>query len=156
MCGDYTIDLFKIKTKNHFNDYFHELVINGFFLKTTLPTRINHLSDHQIIFTYIKKLSYIEKVPIFITIEKNNAASVQNFIREMETLIVYDELSKSIDSNREHNYEVLLKSIKNVKGKCLPKKVVNYNKKKRKKSKWMISALLKSINIKNQLYKKVD
>ena len=35
-----------------------------------------------------------------------------------------------------------------------PKKVVKYNKKKHKKSKWMTSALLKSINIKNQLYKK--
>ena len=34
------------------------------------------------------------------------------------------------------------------------KKVVKYNKKKHKKSKWMTSALLKSINIKNQLYKK--
>ena len=82
--------------KNHFNDYFDELVTNGFFLKFTLPTRIgerssslidniftndteeketagillNYLSDHQIIFTYIEKLSYIEKVPKFITIEK--------------------------------------------------------------------------------------
>ena len=106
MCGDYNIDLLKIKTKNHFNDYFDELVTNGFFLKITLPTRIgdrssslidniftndteeketsgillNHLSDHQIIFTYIEKLSNIEKVPKFVTIEKNNAASIQNFI----------------------------------------------------------------------------
>ena len=36
-----------------------------------------------------------------------------------------------------------------VKDKCLPKKVVKYN----KKSKWMTSAFLKSINTKNQLYK---
>ena len=74
----------------------------------------------------------------------------------MQTLNVYDELNKSIDSNPEHNYEVLLKSIKDVKDKCLQKKVLNitktgvkYNKKKHKKSKWMTSALLKSINIKN-------
>ena len=82
LCGDYNIDLLKIKMKNHFNDYFDELVTNGFFPKITLPTRIgerssslidniftndteeketagillNHLSDHQIIFTYIEKL----------------------------------------------------------------------------------------------------
>ena len=72
----------------------------------------------------------------------------------MQTLNVYDELNKSIDSNPDHNYEVLLKSIKDVKDKCLPKKVVKYNKKKHKKSKWMTFALLKSINIKQQLYKK--
>ena len=32
---------------------------------------------------HIEKLSYIEKVPKFIAIETNNAASNQNFIREM-------------------------------------------------------------------------
>ena len=86
------------------------------FLKNTLPTRIgerssslsdniftndteeketagillDHLSDHQIIFTYIEKLSYIEKAPKFITIETNHAASIQNFICEMKTLNIYD------------------------------------------------------------------
>ena len=141
MCGDYNIDLLKIKTKNHFTDYFDELVTKGFFPKITLPTRIgerssslidnivtndteekettgillNHLSDHQIIFTYIEKLSYIEKVPKFITIEKNNTASIQNFICEMKTLNKYDKLNKSIDSNPEENYEIFLKSIKDVK-----------------------------------------
>ena len=92
----YNIDLLNIKIKNHFNNYFEELVTNVFFPKITLPTRIgersrnlidniftndteekeaagillNHLADHQIIFTYIEKLSYIEKLPKFITIEK--------------------------------------------------------------------------------------
>ena len=33
LCGDYNIDLLKIKIKNHFNNYFEELVTNGFFLK---------------------------------------------------------------------------------------------------------------------------
>ena len=36
---------------------------------------------------------------------------------------------------------------------CLNKKVVKHNKKKHKKSKWMTSALLKSINTINQLYR---
>ena len=75
----------------------------------------------------------MEKVPKFITIEKNNAASIQNFICEMKTLNIYDKLNKSIDSNPEVNYEIFLKSIKDVKNKCLPKKVVKYNKKKHKK-----------------------
>ena len=164
--------------KNHFNDYFDELVTNGFFPKITVPTRmgerssslidnifpndteeketagilLNHLSDHQIIFTNIEKLSYIEKVPKFITIETNNVASIQNFICEMKTLNIYDKLNKSIDRKPEENYEAFVKSIKDVKNKCLPKKVVKYNIKKHKKCKWMTSALLKSINTKNQLY----
>ena len=82
--------------KNHLNNYFEELVTNGFFPKITLPTRIserssslidniftndseeketagillNHLSDHQIIFTYIEKLSYIEKLPNLLQLKK--------------------------------------------------------------------------------------
>ena len=71
----------------------------------------------------------------------------------MDALNIYDELNQSIDCNPEENYEVFLKLIKDVKDKCLPKKVVKYNKKKLKKSKWMTSALLKSINTKNQLHK---
>ena len=68
--------------KNHFNNYFEELVTNAFFPKITLPTRIserssslidniftndseeketagillNLLSDHHIIFTYIERI----------------------------------------------------------------------------------------------------
>ena len=71
----------------------------------------------------------------------------------MDALNICDELNQSIDGNPEENYKVFLKLIKDVKDNCLPKKVVKYNKKKHKKSKWMTSALLKSINTKNQLYK---
>ena len=150
-----------------------------FFPKITLPTRIserscslidniltsdseeketagillNHLLENQIIFTYIEKISYIEKLPKFITIVTNNATSVQNFIKEMDALNICDELNQSIDGNQEENYEVFLKLIKDVKDKCLPKNVEKYNKKKHKKSKWITSTLLKSINTKNQLHK---
>ena len=88
-------------TTNYFNNYFDELVTNGFVPNITLPTTIgerscslidnifftndteeretaaillNHLSGHQIIFTYTEKLFYIAKVPKFITIKNNNAA----------------------------------------------------------------------------------
>ena len=71
----------------------------------------------------------------------------------MDALNICDELIQSIDGNPEENYEVFLKLIKDVNDKCLPKKVVKYNKKKYQKSKWMKSALLKSINTKSQLYK---
>ena len=45
LCGDYNIDLLKIKMKNHFNNYFEELVTNVFFPKITLPTRISERSS---------------------------------------------------------------------------------------------------------------
>ena len=85
ICGDYSIDLLKIKTNKHFNDFFDNLISVGFFPKITLPTRfteqsstlidnvlsnnieereisgilLNHISDHQFLFTYIEKLLII-------------------------------------------------------------------------------------------------
>ena len=61
--------------------------------------------------------------------QKNNAASIQKFLCEMQTLNVYDELNESMDSSPEHNFEIFLKSIKDVKN---VSKVARYNKKKHK------------------------
>ena len=45
ICGDYNIDLLKIKTNKHFNDFFDNLISVGFFPKITLPTRFTEQSS---------------------------------------------------------------------------------------------------------------
>ena len=98
VCGDYNIDLLKVKINKHYCSYFDEIISNVFFPKITLPTRIadhsstlidntftnnidetgksgillNNTSDHQIIFTYIESMSYIMEVPKYIEIERND------------------------------------------------------------------------------------
>ena len=179
ICGDYNIDLLKIKTNKHFNDFFDNLISFGFFPKITLPTRfteqsstlidnvfsnnieereisgilLNHISDHQFLFTYIEKLSYIEKVPKFVDIEKTDANSLENFIQELNDMNIYDQLLKPIDSCPHENYEIFMKLIQNAKNLHFPKKTVKFNKKKHKKSKWMTYGILNSINKKDRLYK---
>ena len=56
----------------------HKIFTNDIKEKETDGILLNHLSDHQTTYTYIEKLSYIEKVPKFIIIENNYAASIQN------------------------------------------------------------------------------
>ena len=77
ICGDFNINLLKINTKPHYNNFFKNMLSAGFFPKITLPTRIcdtsstlidniysndlksndisgifvSHISDHQAIFT---------------------------------------------------------------------------------------------------------
>ena len=69
LCGDFDINLLKIYTKPHYNNFFENMLSAGFFPKITLPTRIDniysndlksndisgifvsHISDHQAIFT---------------------------------------------------------------------------------------------------------
>ena len=80
VCGDYNIDLLKVKRNKHYCEYFDEIISQGFIPKITLPTRIsehsstlidniftsnideressgillNQISDHQMVFTLIE------------------------------------------------------------------------------------------------------
>ena len=45
VCGDYNIDLLKVKTNNHYCEYFDEVVSQGFIPRITLPTRISEQSS---------------------------------------------------------------------------------------------------------------
>ena len=130
VCGDYNIDLLKVKTNKHYCEYFDEVISQGFILKITLPTRIselsstlidniytsnideretressgillNHISDHQMVFTIIENWSYVIRVPKFNEIKKNDPQSIQNFVDELEELNIYDKLQKSVNSDPE-------------------------------------------------------
>ena len=179
ICGDYNIDLLKIKTNKHFNEFFDNLITTGFFPKITLPTRfteqsstlidnvfsnnieeretsgilLNHISDHQLLFTYIEKLSYIERVPKYIDVEKADTISIAKFVKELNDGNIYDQLLKPIDSNPHENYDTFMKIIQQAKDTHLPRKTVKFKKKKHKKSKWMTYGILNSINKKDKLYK---
>ena len=109
ICGDYNIDLLKLKVNPRFGEFFDHVISSGFTPRITLPTRfsdqsaslidnvfstnieekevsgilLNHISGHQLLFTYIENLSYIEKVPKFINIQKTDPLSVDNFINEL-------------------------------------------------------------------------
>ena len=110
ICGDYNIDLVNVKINPRFGEFFEPIISSGFFLKITLPTRftdqsatliddvfstnieekeisdilLNHISDHQLLFTCIENVSYIEKVRKFINIQKAGPVSVDNFINELK------------------------------------------------------------------------
>ena len=45
VCGDYNIDLLKLKKNKHYCEYFDEIISLGFIPKITLPTRISKNSS---------------------------------------------------------------------------------------------------------------
>ena len=114
---------------------------------------LNHISDHQLLFTYIEKLSYIERVPKYIDVEKADTISIAKFVKELNDGNIYDQLLKPIDSNPHENYDIFMKIIQQAKDTHLPRKTVKFEKKKHKKSKWMTYGILNSINKKDKLYK---
>ena len=159
---------------HRFDKLFDHIIYSGFFPKITLPTRfflidnvvstsieekevsgilLNHVSDHQLLFTFIENLTYIEKVPKFINIQKTDPLSVDNFINELREQHIYDRMHQPLDSNPNDNYEIFITPFQLAKNKHLPMKSVRYQKRKHKKSKWMTTGILNSMNTKDGLYK---
>ena len=161
VCDDYNIDLLKVKTNNHYCEYFDEVVSQGFIPRITLPTRIseqsstlidniytnnideressgillNQISDHRMIFTLIENFSYVTQAPKFVEIQTNDPESIQNFVNELDELNIYNHLQTAIDSSPDVNYHTILELLSTVKDKHLPKKMVKFNRKKHKKAK---------------------
>ena len=113
ICGDYNINLLAINEKGHFNNFLDSVIAKVFFPRITLPSRLQNEShtlidnifsdtieenstsesgilsnqtghtDHQAKFTYYGNISYMETSEKYITIEKLDDISLQNFIDEL-------------------------------------------------------------------------
>ena len=116
---------------------------------------LNQISDHQMVFTILENLSYVIRVHKFMEIEKNDHRSIQNFVNELEELNIYDKLKTTVNSDPEENYDIMLKLLATAKEKYLPREMVKFDKRNHTKAKWMTNGLLKSINTKDKLYKKL-
>ena len=128
------IDLLKVKINPRFGEFFDQIISSEFFPKLTLPTRfsdqsatlidnvfctnieekevygilLNHISDHQLLFTFIENLSCIEKVSKSITIQKSDPHSVDNFINELRAQNIYDRMHQPLDTNPNDKYEIFI------------------------------------------------
>ena len=159
-----------MKINPRFGEFFDQIISSEFFPKLTLPTRfsdqsatlidnvfctnieekevsgilLNHISDHQLLFTFIENLSCIEKVSKSINIQKSDPLSVDNFINELREQNIYDRMHQPLDTNPNDKYEIFITLFQLAKNKHLPMKNVRYEKRKHKKSKWMTTGILKT------------
>ena len=97
--------------------------------------------------------SYLVKVDKFIDIEKRDERSMNNFINELKSLNIYDQLDKELTGDPNENYQLLSSRLNAAREKHMPRKRVKYKKKLHKKSKWITNGILRSINKKDKLYK---
>ena len=74
---------------------------------------------------------------------------------EIRSDVLYNKLNKSQNADTNINYEIIHDEIARSKNKCMPSKIVKFNKYKHKKSSWITQGLLKSIRYRDQLYKKL-
>ena len=63
--------------------------------------------NYKIIFTFLNDKSYLVKVDKFIDIEKRDERSMNNFINELKSINIYDQLDKELTGDPNENYQLL-------------------------------------------------
>ena len=155
------------------------MLSSGFYPKITLPTQIcdtsstiidniysnvidcydnsrifiNHISDHQPIFTITSTKFSIEMQDQYVTIQTNDDASLNNFVAELRNINITDSLNNNVNANPSKNYDTFLKLLQDAKDKHLSVRRIKFNKYKHKKNKWITRGILRSIKTKHKLFK---
>ena len=111
------------------------------------------ISDHQPVILFTdddlphKKLKYI-------TIKTNSEEAKKHFCSSFKSKNIMDLLDRNIyDTDPNENYEVLERTLKEVHTECFPERIVRFNYKKHKKTPWITTGILNSINRRNTLYR---
>ena len=89
-----------------------------------------------------------------IKIESKNQTAMLNFVEELRSMKICENLNQNVNENPEDHYCRFARSLNSAKEKHLQPKIVKYNKRRLKKCCWMSYRILESINTKNRLYKR--
>ncbi len=183
VAGDFNIDLLKVNDKHIISEYFDMLTSYSFYPKFTVLTRLtnNHgtlidnflckltestldntagvltkkFSDHQPYFILLNNVQMRDSCPVFVKVTKRDNESRHYFYNELLTSNELLTLSDSPNENPNNTYNILHQVIQNVKTKHMTSKFVKYDKYKHKKSKWITSGIIKAIQHRDNLYKKL-
>ena len=92
----------------------------------------------------------------YITIKSNTDEAKALFCTSFENKHIIDQLDTNIhNTDPNHNYEILERSLIETQSECFPDRVVRFNNKKHKKTPWATQGILNSINQRNRLYKRL-
>ena len=181
--GDFNIDLLKISERSKYQEYYDMLVASGFYPQIMLPTRFSKkngtlidqtfvkftnttnpsrsgiimsgISDHLPHYTWFDIGKLNNNNPKLVKINRNNTASVNNFLEDLQTELGKIETPQDILMDPNVTYNALACSIKSCKDKHLEPKFVKFKKYKHKKSPWVTQGILNSIKFRDRLYKKL-
>ena len=181
--GDFNIDLLKIHEKQTHSDYLEMLISNGFIPRIVLPTRLsrrsgtlidnflckishnssnvtaailmNQLSDHLPLFICLDNLTFENKPPHYIWIRKQTSHSITKFREYLNQENIMSKIDICTHSNPNTNYDMLNNILETGMKTYMPCKKVKFNKKKHRKSKWITSGIIRSVNFRNKLYQRL-
>ena len=182
--GDFNINLLQINEREKFSEFFDMMCTNSFFPKITLPTRygthscslidqmfckvphkqeidisssiiISRISDHFPCIVNLRTPGEGRKQEKLIYTRTINDSAINDFREEQSRLDIPSRLNANLLSDPNIDYgkfeEVLCASF----NKHFPEKRIKVNKYKHKLSPWITSGIIKSIEFRDNLYKKL-
>lgn len=182
-CGDFNINLLEIEHREKYQEYFDLFLSNGLVPTITLPTRfskkkatlidqifskssnciststsgifITKLSDHLPCFTIVN-INKPKKInPKLVKLRINTPEANVNFIQDIKSSVENTNFSNDLLQDPNISYNKLEDIIRKSKDKNLPTKLVKFNKYRHKISPWITGGILKSIKLRDKMYKKL-
>ena len=182
--GDFNINLLQINEREKFDEFFDLMCTNNFFPKITLPTRsskrsctlidqlfcklphldhanissaiiMSNISDHFPCLVKLEILKDKPKRPKYIQKRIISEAATHNFREELRSLDISSQLSPNLMTDPNPEYDIFERITVTAYEKHFPNKRVKVNKYKHKLSLWITTGLIKSIEFRDKLYKRL-
>ena len=96
---------------------------------------------------------YTTHVRQYVELETNDAQAMNTFVNKLQDSNITDKLDQDPNTDPNENLKQFLDTFTHLKNEHLPKRRVKLNKRKHKVQPWMTTAILKSINSRDKLYK---
>ena len=117
---------------------------------------VRRVSDHQPYFMFLNITQVTESHPKLIKIKTVSEQAMTNVKYELRSDVLYNKLNKSLNADTNINYEIIHDEIARAKNKCMPSKIVKFNKYKHKKSSWITQGLLKIYPISRSTLQEIE
>ena len=85
----------------------------------------------------------------------NKPAAIESFLDNLRSADIYEKLNHSLDSLPDQNYDLMIKTIAQLKEKHLPNKLVKFNRHKHKDKNWITYSIINSIKVRDKKYHKL-
>ena len=105
------------------------------------------------IYTYSTEKVYTTRVRQYVELETNDAQAMNTFLNKLQDSNFTDKLDQDPNTDPNENLKQFLDTFTQLKNEHLPKRRVKLNKRKHKVQPWMTTAILKSINSRDKLYR---
>ena len=178
VAGDFNINLLAVNDTQLNSDYFDSILAAGYLPTITLPTRLSqnstlidniltnnlkdftavvlgdHISDHQAII--VSADTELPRRPEkYVTIRSKDEQSKIKFCETVAHMNVASLLYIRADVEPNNNYAILENSLKTAMDKSFTVKRVKFNRRKHKITPWITFDIIRAINERNKLYRKL-